>query len=109
VPASAPHSCFPRGVASRCNRTSEELRDPSAPRPRSVLLGAWRYRVGAHNRQLSIKGWQAGAVFRRRYSLYNTVVLEFRAPDRLREATHLLEPKAAEVETTSRRHLFLAR
>jgi hypothetical protein len=35
--------------------------------------------------------------------------LEFRAPDRLREATHLLEPKAAEVENHFTQTLFLAR
>ena len=29
----------------------------------AFLLGAWRYRVGAHDPQLSTKKWQTGRVF----------------------------------------------
>src|ERR1700683_4976660 len=42
----------------------------------AFLLGAWRYRVGAHDPQLIIKECWTGKSFSRRYSVYNTVVLE---------------------------------
>src|ERR1700730_15151084 len=41
----------------------------------AFLLGAWRYRIGAHSQQLIIKEWRSLWTFTRRYLVYNTVVL----------------------------------
>src|ERR1700691_1306752 len=41
----------------------------------AFLLGAWRYRVGAHDPQLIIAECKIGKSFSQRYLVYNTVVL----------------------------------